>query len=265
VTESTSELPPPPPRASLRDLIREHWQKLALEMFSVVTGVVLGMQVSNWNDERREQAEIHRLLDQLRPELELNLNGFRQTANYYGVVRQYADTAFGGWRRDPGVSDADFVVAAYQASQVVAADVNDAAWSSIFGGAELRRIDDLPLRQALIGVLAAGTGFLGLDKVDTPYRQHVRRIIPEDVQDAVRQRCGDKVDPTTGAYTLPPHCNAGLTAPQAARAAAALRAEPDLAGDLRWHLSAQASFLANLRDIARRMQRLSDRIRDGRN
>jgi len=58
--------------------------------------------------------------------------------DYYAVTRRYGDTAFAGWRKDPHVSDRDFVIAAYQSSQKLISGLNNASWSQIFGGDRLR-------------------------------------------------------------------------------------------------------------------------------
>ena len=82
--------------------------------------------------------------------------------------------------------------------------------------------------------------------VDTPYRQNVRRIIPVEIQDAVRAKCGDRRPADSPQlFYLPERCELDIPANAAAEAAEALRAQPDLIQDLRWHTAAQAAFVAN--------------------
>lgn len=236
------------------------WARMLGELMIVVVGVVLGMQVTNWNDERRERVEVRRLLDQLRPELEANLVAFDGAERYYGVVRHYADTALAGFARDRRVSDGDFVIAAYQASQIISANLQDVSWSAIFGGSEIRRIENPDLRRALLRVLTTGTDAINLAAADTPYRRNVRRVIPESLQDRIRRQCGYRLTADLLSQTLSATCPVAIEPAQAAQVAAALRRQPDLAGDLRWHLANTATFLSNM-DINRRQMRiLSEQI-----
>lgn len=227
-------------------------------MFTVVVGVVLGMQVANWNDERRERAEVARLLDQLRPELGNNIRGAKATADYYAVTRAYAETALKGWQGDPAISDDAFVIAAYQASQIIGTTINDASWAAIFGGEELRQIDDLALRKALILIVTTDTGQFRVEAVDTPYRRNLRRVIPAAIQTLIYANCGDRE--TEHMYTLPTRCDIALPAGEGARIAAELRRHPELAGDLNWHLSETTALVLNIDVYREQMEDLYRRI-----
>ena len=248
--EQSAEASPPAPKprngwdpASL--FTPAHLQRMAAELVIVVAGVVLGMAVTNWNEDRRERRDVERMLDQFQPELAFAIRVDRAVATYYGVTRHYADVALAGWAKDPKVSDRDFVIAAYQASQVAGNTRDDASWATMFGGADLRQIDDLKLRQALARVLAQDTGTLSWKQLATPYRTNIRRVIPLAIQDAIRAQCGDRSVAGLPGYSLPATCDLKLSADYAS-VAAALRAQPSLIEDLRWHLAEVATFLGNL-------------------
>ena len=79
------------------------------------------------------------------------------------------------------------------------------------------------------------------------YRQHVREFIPADVQDAIRDQCGDR--PVTGAVNslfLPRNCNLHYPAVRLSAAAAVLREHPELVNELNWHLAVIASYRSNV-------------------
>ena len=102
---------------------------------------------------------------------------------------------------------------------------------------------------------------ISIAAVDTPYRRNVRRVIPEDIQDAIRAECGDRVpNRNIQIYYLPEQCDAVISAAAAAAGAAALRNQPQLVQDLRWHIAATASYLANMSAFERRTRRLAARI-----
>jgi hypothetical protein len=225
----------------------QDWVAITIELAIVIIGVFIGTQVANWNEERLERQETQRMLTRLKPELQNLLAFYTSARQYYGLTRRYATVALAGWRGDPGVSDRDFVIAAYQASQNYATSINNGTWATIFGADRLNRIDDSAIRENLSYLMYADTTPIDNATVDTPYRHNVRRIIPVEIQDAIRSKCGDRSPPDRPQlFYLPGRCDLEIDRAAAARAAAALRAHPELADDLRWHTAAEASFLANI-------------------
>ena len=235
------------------------WPKIVGETLIVVVGVFFGIQASNWNDARIERAESVRLLRNLQPELTALRASFGAVQTYYSVTRNYASTAFAGWRGDPGISDRDFVIAAYQASQNTFSAVNVSSWSTIFGSDKLRSLDDQKLREQL--ALLMTTDFAVLEKeVFTDYRENVRKVIPEDIQDAIRAQCGDQRIDDFGFVRLPPTCRLNLPDERFRSAAKALRDHPELVGKMRWHFAAVASYRENVANLEAITSRVLARI-----
>ncbi|MEO7634727.1 MAG: hypothetical protein ABIS38_03645 [Sphingomicrobium sp.] len=244
-------------KRAVAKLRAQDWFAIAIEFAIVVLGVFIGTQVSNWNAARIDRAETQRMLAQLRPELERQIDTYRTVDIYYATTRRFAATAFAGWNHDPAVSDNDFVIAAYQASQISGVGLNGTSWATIFGAERLRLIENRAIRRDLTYLMETDYTPVSNDAVDTPYRANVRRIIPLDVQDAIRAQCGDVVPPgRPNVIVLPTSCALGLSASQATSAARALRDNPDLANDLRWHIAAEESFLSTAEPISQTAQNL---------
>lgn len=221
------------------------WAKVVGETLIIVVGVFLGIQASNWNDQRSERAETVKVLRGLKPELNNMVGNFRTLADYYVVTRRYADTAFAGWRGETGVSDREFVIAAYQASQNTFTGINNSSWSEIFGSDRLRDLDDQKLRDELAVLMTADFAVLEQELL-TDYRENVRKVIPEDIQDAIRAQCGDQRVGQLGFVRLPPTCTLDLSEKRFHTAAKMLRAHPELVGEMRWHFAAVASYVSNI-------------------
>ncbi|MEO5577444.1 MAG: hypothetical protein ABIR25_00140 [Sphingomicrobium sp.] len=244
------------------NLRAQNWSAIVIELGIVVVGVFVGMQVSNWNQARLERREAEKMLAELQPGMD-HLIGFFDTAKpYYATTRAYSETAFAGWRRDPRVSDAQFVISAYQASQAYALDINGVNWVRIFGSDQLRNINDTEIRRGLASLMSAEFADVGPTTVRTRYRELVRQIIPEDIQEMIRDRCGDRPFRDRPLLAqLPATCELDLPADRWAEAAAALRSRPDLVGELRWHRAAVATFLFNMGKIDQRTRDLNEGIR----
>ena len=245
------------------NLRAQNWFAIAIELGIVVLGVFIGTWVANWNTQRVEQAQTRRMLVQLKPSIELLEQYFDSARSYYAVTRRYAAVAQAGWARDPSVDDSDFVISAYQASQIMGISTNGLAWAEVLGADRLRDIEDAQLRTDLATLMSSDYAIIDTPAVDTPYRRNVRRLIPIDLQDRIRERCGDK-PPIAPAFfpSLPATCPLKLPATQASAAASKLREHPEVLDDLQWHMGAQSALLGNFgpfETATRRVQTLLNR------
>ena len=227
------------------NLRAQNWTAITLEFLIVVVGVFIGTQVANWNQERVERRETERMLAQLVPELQSQMEFFDTVRTYYATSRRYADQALAVWNGESGISDEQFVIAAYQASQITGIGTNAENWALTFGGEQLRNIDDPAIRRNMELMLTSDYGAVSILAVSSPYREQVRRVIPINVQDDIRRECGDRNVPGKTGYiiaVLPTSCPLRMQPAEAKRTAAALRARRDLATELNWHLASVAVF-----------------------
>jgi hypothetical protein len=234
------------------NLRTQNWTAIAIELVIVIVGVFIGTQVSNWNQNRLEKVKTERMLQQFVPELRNQVDFYNTNIHYYAITHRYAEIALAGWRGDPRVSDGQFVIAAYQASQISGIGINADAWSLTFGGEQIRDLDDTKVRRLLQTILTADYAPVDYTTVATRYREQVRHVIPNDVQDDIRRVCGDRnrwTEDGPSIVYLPDDCSLQLAPDKAAAAAAALRARPDLAHELNWHLAAVATYLQNFQAL----------------
>lgn len=237
-------------------LRRQNWAAIAIELVIVVIGVFVGTQVSNWNQERVERAATKRMLVQFAPELQAQIGFFDTARTYYATSRRFADEALAAWGGDRRVSDEQFVIAAYQASQIYAAGVNAENWTLTFGGEQVRNIEDPRLRRNLELVLTQDYSLVQFAALATPYREQVRRVIPIHLQDLIRQKCGDRQIKNTVFAELPAECSLRLAPREAKSTAAALRANVELPRELNWHLAAVTQSLENALVLEQSMRAL---------
>lgn len=149
---------------------------------------------------------------------------------------------------DRHVSDRDFVIAAYQASQIIGSTRDGQSYSMMLGGEQVRKIDDPFLRTSLMRLMSFNYEPVSLTSLQTRYRDHVREIIPDTIQEIIRAQCGDSRT-AEGMISLPSTCSAPLPREDVAKGAALLRAHPELAEELQLHLSRVATFLFNLSNM----------------
>ena len=254
-------------RRLTENLRAQNWTAIAIEFLIVVVGVFIGTQVANWNQGRLEKVETAQMLEQLVPELRSQLEFFDSVRTYFTTSRRFADQALGAWNGDRRISDEQFVIAAYQASQISGIGTNAENWALTFGGEQLRDIDNPKVRRNMEIMLTADYSQVALNAVATPYREHVRRVIPIKIQDDIRRECGDRNIRGKAGFivvVLPETCRLRIRAAEAAAVASSLRAEPKLVEELNWHLAAVAVFISNvdilevpIRDLQRELEKSS--------
>ena len=230
-------------KRAVAKLRAQDWSAITIELGIVILGVFIGTWVANWNQERTAQRDTRALLVQLQPEMAQQKQFVHSARKYFAATQGYAATAFAGWRGDPTVSDADFVIAAYQASQAYGLSSNEQNWATIFGGDQLRRIDDPAIRAPLQRLMTFDNSILSFRMLLTRYRDNVRLVIPNEVQQLIRKSCDDKLDPNGLTLSLPATCR--IDVPSANGVAATLRAHPELIEQLAQHEAAVAAQLTN--------------------
>lgn len=224
-------------------LREENWVAITIDFVIVMVGVFLGIQASNWNQARLEQRQVNELLMEMRPELSRMRQADASRLNYYRLTEGYAKTALGGWAHNPTINDAEFVIAAYQASQITA-QRGESPLRSILSSDDIRNIDDPKLRWALLRLMNFNYDAVSASAMQTRYRENVRQIIPEEIQEAVRRTCGDRTLPN-GIPGLPSTCDVKISPIAASAAVGELRRHPELASQLRFHVGQATNFEIN--------------------
>lgn len=239
----------------------QNWSTVAIELAIVIAGVFIGVEAANWNQQRQERNHTTLMLSQVQVELTQFTKFLDGVDAYYATTGRYADRADAGWNGDPLVSDEEFVIAAYQASQVTAVDNNSTVLAQIFGAQDLQNIEDLDIRRSLSRVMTFDYGTVSLASVASKYREEVRKVIPNHIQSAIRKRCGDRrLSGPDSAFGLSSNCDLDLPNAEAAAIAADLRSRSELQGELRWHRAAVANQLLNVETLKVLSRRLTNGI-----
>lgn len=221
----------------------------------------IGTLVANANQQRLEGRETQHRLDQLKPELQRIRGRAELLRDYYAATRDYAENAFAGWKGDPRVNDSDFVISAYQASQIKAMASTSGSWATIVGADQLRNIDQPTIREPMLRLMTYPEENLGLVRVQSEYRSLVRTIIPDDIQELIRKECGDYfATPDALDFSLVARCPLTLDPEGAAATAAELRRHPELVGKLRLHLALVASLLNDVQIYDTAARRLREEL-----
>ena len=218
-------------RRLVENLRHQHWTAIGIELVIVVLGVFIGMQVSNWNQDRetdqRAAAYTQHLIEDLREEAW----GYQLLIEYNQQVRANAERAEGALTGEVPLDDEALLVAAYRATQYRQKLRRRATYDELISTGTIGLIRDRALRDLAMRVYSMPTidNFVR-EGLESRYREAFRMTMPIAVQRTLAQRCGDKLTPVGDyaslAHSLDYPCHTGLPETAIRDAAAALRGNP---------------------------------------
>ena len=240
--------------------IREHvtshnWFAVTIDLVIVVAGVFLGMQVNNWNENRIEaqQGRDYRAL--LIGELDFNARQYRQQVAYYRQVKAHGLAMLGALRQPGRPRGADFLVDAYQATQIDPTPPKRYIYNEMMSAGLVSRLGDFRIQEL------ASDYYLNVTSVDEvaaeapPYRDIVRRAMPYPIQQQIQDRCGDRLVAFKGrvvGIALLDKCELDLSPALLGEGVSRVSGQPNLELDLNRYLGALDLKLALL-DFNRRL------------
>lgn len=162
---------------------------LAVELFVVVVGVYIGIQVSNWNDARLDRIRADAYLERILADLDADIANYRDRLEFWEIVAAYGviglDYANSG--NIEGHTKWDLLLAFFQASQLAEFYTTQSTYEELKSGGELGLITDLKLRELLARYYTNADNPVLSER--PAYREHVRGLIPLDVQNYIWEEC----------------------------------------------------------------------------
>lgn len=221
---------------SLRQRLAHHdWLHAAIDLVIVMAGVFLGMQANNWNEERlgRQQGREYRAM--LREDLDTNVRTVINRRNYYQWVRTEALATQAGLARPSSEDGEQFLIDAYQASQMLPWAIKRNTYDQILSTGSLNELGT-PLLRDEVSNYYVTADVTGANIVSAPpYREILRRVMPYEVQQRVRSRCAEVVgQDSAGSSQITPAgaCTLGLDAATMRKAVVQVHDWPQLSLDL---------------------------------
>lgn len=211
-----------------QSLKSQHWMAIAIELIVVVLGVFIGLQASNWNEDRETERKAAVFTERLRADLLEEAWSYESQIAYSDEVLANAQRAANALSGIAPLSDEALLVAAYRATQYSLYIRRRATYDELTSTGEIGLIRDWPLRKLAMDVYTAQMfDDITAEGKSSEYRHWFRLNVPHEVQQALLNGCGDKVV-EVGDYkgihgSLDYPCSTGLTPDALAAAASILR------------------------------------------
>ena len=229
-------------RGLSQSLKQQNWTAIWIEFILLVTGVFLGIQVSNWNQERELAQKAAVFTDRLREDLRVEVWRYEALNLYYLDVTANVQKTVDALESRTPLSNEDLLVAAYRATQYSEFIQYRSTYDELTSTGNIALIRDLKLRKMATEIY--GTELYRNVKnegINSPYRVAFRMRMPIAVQGAVSEHCGDRLSDVNNYKSivkpLDYPCRTGLPPAVIDEAAASLRADATLVPLLRLRMS----------------------------
>ena len=180
--------------AKLIQRLRDHdWLAALIELVIVVAGILLALQVSNWNQERQDQDRGAHYAQRLRAELGSDTASMDEAVRFWQQVSAYGESAMAHSERGTLVNGDGWrtVLAYYQAGQLFPFELEDTTFLEMRDTGGLALIADESLRKRIADYYRMnGSGLRGDILHHRPeYRQQIRGLTPWPIQEYIWSHC----------------------------------------------------------------------------
>ncbi|MBS0193489.1 MAG: hypothetical protein JSR34_04520 [Proteobacteria bacterium] len=243
-----------------------HWKKFFIDLVIVVLGVFIGMQASNWNQQRATNEQSAIFTARLKADLRDADWTYQFLIAYNREVLASANRTVDALDGKAPLSDEALLVNAYRATQYRHWYKHIATYTELISTGTIGLIHDPVLRDTALRLYNVPTmDNLVTEGMQSRYREAFRMSLPNDVQRTLARRCGDRYI-VAGNYAgihgnLDYPCTTGLSAQDIADSANALRSNPNLVPYLRLRIADLETRLVDLtsnnRDILKNLRAIA--------
>lgn len=221
-------------RRVIEHVKKQEWTAITIDFVIVVAGVFVGIQAANWNEVRSDQSRARAYLARIQSDIEADIANYQNRIRFWNLVSGYGRTGliYVDTGRMEDRTQWDLLLAYFQASQVAEFWTRRTTYDELKAAGELNLIANLDLRNALAQYYTeAGNPAL----TERPaYREHVRGVIPIDVQAYIWTKCYASNE--RGEQDLR-NCASPISEARAAEIVNAIRGDRPLMAELRYWMS----------------------------
>ena len=250
-------------RRVIEQLREQHWLAVFIELLIVVLGVFIGLQVSNWNQDRESARQGANFAERLKSDLRHEDWVYQLMITYNRQVLANADRAVSALEGRTTVSDEALLVSAYRATQYKQPVRRRSTYDELISTGTIGLIRDEKLRDTAMRLYNVATmDNMAREGRESRYREAFRMALPNDVQRALGRQCGDRYidagDYGASAGVLDYPCRTELSAQTISEAAQVLRSTPTLVPLLRLRI---ADIETRLGDLTSNNRTIMDNLR----
>lgn len=234
------------------------------EIVLVVIGILIALQINNWNqnrlNENLESQYYGRLLEDL---IEERIN-LQAASNYSNQVIGHAKNAIAVFENYPDANPnpIDNLIDMYQASQLRDQNSASSTYKELIASGQINLIQNDSLKTALIRFYEIDWTDSGVFKLENAYRANLRRKMPDTIQTEIRLKCNDIYIKIRNSFqtSLPKTCEVDIDANVAQSIVNVLRNDESLKEDLRYLIGNEKGKLADITATIEQLENLISQL-----
>ena len=250
-------------RRVIKHLRDQEWTAISIDFIIVVVGVVVGIQVSNWNSDLQAQRRGQVFSAKLTQDLGIEAWSYQFLIEYNDDVLHNAERAIEYLSGDSDISDEQFLINAYRATRYSYSDRARETYDELISTGEIGLISESILRETASSIYNTPMFDLITDTgKDSEFRRIFRGNVPTQIQRVLLNECGE-ITVDTGDYdaivdALDYKCSLGISESVIKEAASTLRANVATLPALRVRLADAETAL----DLLTQSQPLYNNLRE---
>lgn len=225
-------------RRIARSLSEQNWTAIVLEFVLLVAGVYFGIEVSNWNESRREAQRAHENLLRIQTDLATDMGSLERRLAFWRKVADYGHDAIHYAESGELVDGSAWktLLAFYQASQLFPYVPSDTTYQELRSAGELGLFTDASLRTTLADFYVGGAGYAAnfLFRAEPEYRKLVRGLTPTVASAQIWAHCHSTTGPDDQHLK---DCDSPMSEVEAQAVLDGYLAEPRLLPELRFWIT----------------------------
>ncbi|MEO8440061.1 MAG: hypothetical protein ABI540_07550 [Spartobacteria bacterium] len=250
-------------RRVIENFKNQQWTAVVIELVIVVLGVFIGLQASNWNQERASTGQAANFAERLKADLREEDWCYQLQIAYNRQVLENASRAASALEGNVTMSDEALLINAYRATQYKQRPRRRSTYDELISTGTIGLIRDRALRDTAMRLYNSPTlENMAREGMQSRYREAFRMSLPNDVQRALAKNCGDRYVETgdynaiTGILDYP--CTTGLSEQSIYESVKALRSTQNLLALLRLRI---ADIETRLVDLTSNNRDIMDHLR----
>jgi hypothetical protein len=183
------------------------------EIVLVVIGILIALQVNNWNQNRIAKKEAQNYHERLIEDLLSEASILKERLDYYILVQDHAKKIVSDLTKQHSVLGEEFIINVYQASQQWKyRNVRD-TYDELISTGNIKLIPNQFLRKRIGSYYDETDVYIIVWYAETGYRELARRHIPFEVQKKIQQACEiwTDTDQTIGGNAIIENCDPQLS------------------------------------------------------
>ncbi len=245
----------------------QNWFAVVIELFIVVIGVFLGMQVSDWSEQRQKAKMATGYLVRIEAEIGEEMSRWEQVREYYDKTRRHGIAALDAYAMPVDSLGVEFLVDLFQASQRINVLSNRATYDELVATGRIGNVASDSVRKQLINY------YRRVDSLDMlladrfTYRRTVRLYMDHTIQSQILEKCGDIYIEAYKSYyvRLPEECEISVE-PELLRAEISkLYENSEVKQELRFHVTILRGMLTGLANTDKISVTTLEKIRSAEN